>query len=981
MNRKYIIISVFLILSLFLFPTNFVKGATDISYTFDDNVLIDSTINEFDNTFNVKNSSYYSGHYNATYSFENDIDGTIPLGWSNIDETGGNLNVISDFDNHSKVILMNHSVAGNIDMTNFFDDNIVSGIVEWWWYFSDSAKTVLFYLQNDTDTMISILTISGKFKYYDGEDLTDTGISVISNKWYHSKIIFNCTSDLFDFYLDNIQILSGIDFRTVADNLEGLFIRTGSTGNYQIYFDAIGYSWSGINATYTFTEQNIGDLPNIVSGSILFDGDCIVSPNFDSFTKVFNLTDDITPAEDPLISHYFTPSTSGTIEYYLGTNEVNQYWHMPIADQGVGRIIVYLKIDGGNLEYQDEFDVWQLIQAVSNDIFYHIRITWRADNTFDFYVDLVLKVDNQATHDNMGGNGIDAFTIQAQGDSINSMFLDNYGNIADPYYNLGDNLPSYIIGDNLIPYLNITGFKEVDKYEFALSGINTLIPVNTKEALGWEQTGVENELAIIIQDPNESDDRVYKLSTDGLAQTIGILNDDFTSTDNFITVDIEFEMMDMTGNNGTHTLIIESSDDNYIAMLDFRSNGSMNIFQAVDDFWGLQVRDDITTGKIYRVVVFINYELDITFIDFYIDGVYDDSYTVPNFYTGKNGLTKISLLVHSVDYADLHWNIDNIGVYYNGISQTPELAYAVYNIAQTWNTQINNLLFLKANGSFNIGLVEGSYTVGMSMTEFRSMRNYYNEVHTINGYDSDTTIANITFVFTLQNHYFNISTFKIDGVILKQGVIEYNLEFEHSGVDIDDSYFYVSNNRLYFLHIADDTNLEYIQATFNINDVNSSDYAFSFRSDMDNNAYGYIRINYTDISQILPIPYTLTTTRFLLSQDNTVRDIIVLITDKDNNVITGLTSGYIYNVELIDVIDIDVSVITESLLNMMIPLIIILVPTFLFSSRFGKQVIVPLFILFSLVLTISTLIPYWLFFIIVFPSIIMVFFKSKKEVV
>lgn len=988
MNKNYKILIVFFILFSLLFPTNLAKGATDIAYTFDDNVLIDSSISEFDSTFNVKNSSYYTEHYNATYSFENEIEGTsnddIEFVDSYVSFIGGSILINNSVGNHNKVIELNDTLGGggdDVGITNNFLDTQEFGSIESWIRSSEvsNSRTTIIIKNELGQISINLFIDQDSFRYIDaGTQLV--GKSALPNIWYHVGIVFNCTSDTYEIWINNIQYQASAGFDNNADTLNSFtFTTRGIDLNYKSYIDAVGYSWEieyRANYTFTFNELTSG---NEFSATGIYDDWIYPSvANTDIFVRDSTPIDneflrfrDDSGAGFPSLRIPFIATTINAFSYYLRFSDVSQIYEWYIQDNANDRIS--MRVDSGNLRIWDGV-IDTIVMAVSNNIWYNISVSF--DCTTDsnqVFVDSDLKGTYDFLSNSITLNYLE-FRVSLFDTGI-TMDFDSITNL--DYVRL-----NYPIGLNLLPYVNSTNFREVNKFEYALKDINTNNVIGQSTYGSWSEVDSGGwDTVRIIANPNNANDRMVIIDTHHGGDTKGLVKSDFGINSNFVNITFGFDINLMAGSDSYNLMSIESSDFNTHSAFIIYHNGSLNAFSGTIAGQGQNLRNDIITGVYYEGNMLIDYQLERMILIWNADDIYKATYELPFVdIFGKEGLAEVRFTSHWDDN-QASFNVDYCGVYANGISQSDEYGYTVYNIGQNWNTQVNNLLFLKANGTFDIGLVEGSYTVGMSMTTFRTLRNYFNVIHTINGFDSDSLINNATFVFTLQNHYFNISIFKIDGVLLKEGINEYNLEFEHSGVNIDESYFYVdTSNRLQFIHVADDSNLEYIQASFDINDVNSTDYAFSFRSDMDNNAYGYIRINYTDTSNLIQIPYILTTTRFLLSQDKTVHNILILITDKDNNVITGLTTGYIYNVELIDVISVSVSIITESLLNMIIPLIIILVPTLLFSQKFGKQVIIPLFILFSLILTISGMIPYWLFFIIIFPSIIMVFFKSRKEV-
>lgn len=198
-------------------------------------------------------------------------------------------------------------------------------------------------------------------------------------------------------------------------------------------------------ATYNFKDDAVKDYTStptdlgFVDSASLYNGTLAVVSSWQSHRKVLRLQDDATPGEDPYIRHIETQATSGTREFYVGTNNITKYWEFMLYETGNGSI-VRLRITDSALDYLDSGDVWQEIQAVSNDTLYHFKVVWRVDNTFDLYVAGILKVDNQATNKNQVA-GPTYFQLRGWGDSTDYVYLDAYGDPDnDANYNIGDNI-------------------------------------------------------------------------------------------------------------------------------------------------------------------------------------------------------------------------------------------------------------------------------------------------------------------------------------------------------------------------------------------------------------------------------------------------------------------------------------------------------------------------------------------------------------
>ena len=216
---------------------------------------------------------------------------------------------------------------------------------------------------------------------------------------------------------------------------------------------------------------------DFVDNATLYNGACHIISDWQGHRKVLRLTDDATPGEDPNITHIETQATAGTREFWVGTNDVTEEWDFYLFEAGHD-YIVRLRITDSALDYRDSVDAWQEIQAVVNDTLYHLKIVWRADNTFDVYVDGILQVDNQATNNNQA-SGVNRFIIKCWGDSTKYIYLDAYGDPDnDANYNVGDNLLAgwYLYdGNQNVILIDIPGLQDaIPGYYFGNTGITSV---------------------------------------------------------------------------------------------------------------------------------------------------------------------------------------------------------------------------------------------------------------------------------------------------------------------------------------------------------------------------------------------------------------------------------------------------------------------------------------------------------------------------
>jgi len=116
-------------------------------------------------------------------------------------------------------------------------------------------------VQEDNDFALYLYSEGGNFVFENG-----SGPYIITacnnNQWYHIKLVFDCSSDTYDFYLDGVLTLSNIEFYTKVSSLNKIIFSTrqwGTNSDFYGYVDALGFSWD--------PNYNIGD--NLYEGLLL----------------------------------------------------------------------------------------------------------------------------------------------------------------------------------------------------------------------------------------------------------------------------------------------------------------------------------------------------------------------------------------------------------------------------------------------------------------------------------------------------------------------------------------------------------------------------------------------------------------------------------------------------------------------------------------------------------------------------------------
>ena len=205
-----------------------------------------------------------SGYYPATYGFDNDNAGDKPEDWVIEHESGGNLDVLGELYGHEKVLrIRDTSMSNTIVLHQSFNDNIISGTIEFWmctrysYNFQDTIHPTIIQIGDEKAGDVGLhacviyFGMNGNISVYNGDVLQDVFTNLLINHWYHIKIQFDCSDDWY-LWVNGIQTdLSGYNFRGSPSSMTQFRIVTGGFDTPISFIDAIGYSWD--------PKYNVGD--------------------------------------------------------------------------------------------------------------------------------------------------------------------------------------------------------------------------------------------------------------------------------------------------------------------------------------------------------------------------------------------------------------------------------------------------------------------------------------------------------------------------------------------------------------------------------------------------------------------------------------------------------------------------------------------------------------------------------------------------
>ncbi|KKM88131.1 hypothetical protein LCGC14_1261810, partial [marine sediment metagenome] len=448
------------------------------------------------------------GQYPGTYSFESELvyakDNEIGFFSAG---TADSATIIEEYYGHKKVMKWSSGIAGYMYNYDFKSNSQTTGTIELY------AKTVVVAPQirlreGGGSFAVVVKVYSGSIRAYYGDGAGGSTYQsvVVDSNFQHIKIKFDTITDRQSVWINGINLIDNVpfDYDARVDVLDSYSMY--ASAGFEFYLDAISYSWDdnyligdnlhynnflgsetfeNYNQTYPgdyygtesfdyYTEDEVyygtydfrdeadgtsGTSIDFVDFVNLYDGGVEIVSSWQSHNKVLRLQDDATAGEDPHFHHNIVQTTSGTHEFWIGTNDVTKYWEFYTFEGGIG-YINRLRISASSISYFDG-GAWNVLIAVSNNIFYHVQLVWRADNTQDIYINGVLEADNVSTDDNMV-SGVNRIFFKCFGDSTDYLYLDAYGETEDTtsHGGLGYTVDYNILSQDIEPILE--GGYEID---------------------------------------------------------------------------------------------------------------------------------------------------------------------------------------------------------------------------------------------------------------------------------------------------------------------------------------------------------------------------------------------------------------------------------------------------------------------------------------------------------------------------------------
>lgn len=487
----------------------------------------------------------------APDNFNDEVVGTAGTDIAFVDAAtlhDGECIIIDEWQDHKNVLRLQDDATGGEDPTVTHNiTQATSGTHEFWIGTEDRAKGYLFSLYEGATEIINVGINNGSIWFEDDGAVWRQVYVIQNDTWYHIKYVWRADNTC-DVYINNIKVINNISTtNNQSSGVDSFILTAEEDSTVYHYLDAYGETENvdyteGDNwlktteanwyyGTYDFREEYIGasgtDI-GFVDSATLFNGALEIVSDWQSHNKVLRLQDDATGGENPNFDHTITQATSGTHEFWIGTNDVTEEWRLNFREVGVGSIVT-LRITASKFQYYARGGPWtDCGQAAVNNIWYHCRVVWYVDNTFDFYVNGSILQDGVATEVDQV-SGIDSFQMVAYGDSTDYCYIDAYGEVEDDDYTVGDNLNKYGLTSDVSDFIDtyVNGYECHVGIISSLGGHNNVLDlfdnsssfqVNINDVFSSVQE--EGTIELWIRSDDVSDGNMFRLQESDGTQVI-----------------------------------------------------------------------------------------------------------------------------------------------------------------------------------------------------------------------------------------------------------------------------------------------------------------------------------------------------------------------------------------------------------------------------------------------------------------------------
>ena len=240
------------------------------------------------------------------------------------------------------------------------------GGVSFKWRVTDATEgNGWFHLTSSTTVACQVLWDGGTLKAYNGATLSSLG-AYSANTTYEVGIVFDCSTDKYNVYLDGTKVANQFDFKNAVTSIDGILIYSQAGAAGTIYFDDIKvyppvtiFKDNFTGSTINTAIWNETDPDGVISQNNVLNVDCEASTNrnffYNKLQSVANVTSGVVCVQGNL-----TWTTDSANEPQAGIFmyvDDNNYAAITTRSAPGGKYRCVINTGGGGFEYSVEPDV------------------------------------------------------------------------------------------------------------------------------------------------------------------------------------------------------------------------------------------------------------------------------------------------------------------------------------------------------------------------------------------------------------------------------------------------------------------------------------------------------------------------------------------------------------------------------------------------------------------------------------------------
>lgn len=757
-------------------------------------------------------------------------------------------------------------------------------------------------------------------------------------------------------------------------------------------------------AKYSFEHDEISSEPKgfITNNGIGCSTEVISS--LDGHSKVLKIYDNSDIAQAYISQEFEQPKLFGNISFWINLGDVDidylKYVSFDCYDDlnELGLRFLFSFELGDSISYYYDGNWYLLESGILENQWYNLRFDFNCvSKTTNFYINEILIYPLiPFSYDISNINKISFATrLDSEGFIPIVFYIDGLDySWSDSYYN----------NRNLIPQKEYTNQLEVDKYEFDYNSEQFEINRNS-----WTQNEY-NETTNDIQVKVPGDQSINKYMSINAPAYVNTYQNGIQFNDNSsgyiidVSLSMEIYFIDIWC---AHFIYIFTQNINLNYPIAMKLNGATNSIDVYNiSSLGYESFSTFTDQVIYEINFYLNYYDNIMIISLNSTEGFneiflslDDNDKWNNLY-GLDYIQVNNSISSMGDFGLI--NLYNVGIYENGkyfqsILDNREFGLMIHPIPKSWNSLNHNLITVNSRNDYKLYVFSNcaKFDCGFPLRD-RSVQTK-REIINIAGYTGYTFVYGFPFlVFMLFDNFSIPYEIEIEGVsLVDNNGIKTNARYIYDNTYPNRYFFYCIDNKLYYnFSNSYKLGIETMTIIFDVKDVLLDDsFLFSYTSYITDDYNGLVTLESYEFHESFNIPNDIKPINSVynvsLEQEFTLTEIRIDIKTDLLDFASGYTSGYIQNLNLyydepltpdydpISVLELD---FLEAMIFIVIRLIFFLIPSLIFRTKFGNKSILPMWLLIGLILFISGLIPFWLFFIQIIAIGSMLMLNRSKEV-